>query len=89
MQPFGNTDESAPKRGYTIQRCSQTQGKADMYPSCPMRIQADSYFVTAVSSGAAPENYKKGHRQGASVADAYPADDLSHMSGVIIGLSGA
>lgn len=42
MQPLGKADESAPKRGYTIQRCSQTQGKADMYPSRPMRIQADS-----------------------------------------------
>ena len=42
MQPFGKADESAPKLGYTIQRCSQTQGKADMYPSRLMRIQADS-----------------------------------------------
>lgn len=42
MQPFGKAGESAPKRGYTMQRCSQTQGKADMYPSRLMRIQADS-----------------------------------------------
>ena len=89
MQPFGNTDESAPKRGYTIQRCSQTQGKADMYPSRLMRIQADSILSPLLIPARPRRITKKGHRQGASVADAYPADDLSHMSGVIIGLSGA
>ncbi len=81
MQPLGNADESAPKRGYTIQRYSQTWEKAAMYPSRPMRIQADSILSPLLIPARPRRITKKGHRQGASVADAYPADDLSRMSG--------
>lgn len=81
MQPLGNADEGAPKQGYTIQRCSQTQGKADMYPSRPMRIQADSILSPLFHPARPRRITKNGHRQGASITDAYPADDLSRMSG--------
>jgi hypothetical protein len=54
-----------------------------------MRIQADSILSPLFNPARPRRITKNSHRQGASKSDAFPAGDLSRMSGLIIGLSGA